>query len=86
MLQQATPLLLEKTAHLDHFDLPLEEFSVERFNELLVFLGVRGCQFTRIVHLNRGGSYSSPADAASAVTDPTASAPLLSGTCRLDGA
>lgn len=40
------------------FALPLEKFSVPRFNELLAWLGVRGCSFTSVCHANAHSGYT----------------------------
>jgi hypothetical protein len=37
------------------FDLRLEDFSVKRFNEMLHWLGITNCRFTRVAHANDGG-------------------------------
>uniref|UniRef100_A0A7S1AQZ2 Protein-tyrosine sulfotransferase n=1 Tax=Noctiluca scintillans TaxID=2966 RepID=A0A7S1AQZ2_NOCSC len=37
------------------FPLQLEDFSVERFNEMLKWLGVSGCEYTDVGHSNKGG-------------------------------
>lgn len=55
------------------FDLPLEDFSVERFNSLLHWLGVDGCAFTQVAHANDGGYAGSVG-------------PGLEGTCRFQAA
>jgi len=34
------------------FKLPLEKFSVERYNDLITFLGFEGCEFNRVVKTN----------------------------------
>mmetsp|Transcript_5397 Transcript_5397/g.11902 ORF Transcript_5397/g.11902 Transcript_5397/m.11902 type:complete len:244 (-) Transcript_5397:51-782(-) len=50
--------------------LPLEEFNVESFNQLLPFLGVSNCTFTEVVHANEAQGYGQDR--------PTAS---MDGTC-----
>jgi len=60
------------------FDLPLEEFSVAKYNELLSFLGIGGCKFTRVLHANdgaRGDGFHAP--------DVAATRGLLDGTCTM---
>mmetsp|Transcript_3998 Transcript_3998/g.7661 ORF Transcript_3998/g.7661 Transcript_3998/m.7661 type:complete len:106 (+) Transcript_3998:664-981(+) len=36
------------------FLLPLEDYSLDRFNQMLAFLGVSGCQFHQIARDNTG--------------------------------
>lgn len=55
------------------FDLPLEDFSVERFNSMLHWLGAGGCAFTQVAHANDGGYAGSVS-------------PGLEGTCRFQAA
>jgi hypothetical protein len=40
------------------FHLPVEEFSVARFNDLLDFLGVEDCRYTQVAHSNDGNTYT----------------------------
>lgn len=42
------------------FMLPLDEFSVARFNEMLDWLGVNNCRYTRVAHANGVGDMFSP--------------------------
>eukprot|EP00403_Amphidinium_massartii_P044564 CAMPEP_0178459736 /NCGR_PEP_ID=MMETSP0689_2-20121128/48302_1 /TAXON_ID=160604 /ORGANISM="Amphidinium massartii, Strain CS-259" /LENGTH=272 /DNA_ID=CAMNT_0020086259 /DNA_START=126 /DNA_END=944 /DNA_ORIENTATION=- len=37
--------------------LPLEDFSVDTFNQVLPFLGVSNCTFTEVLHANQAYSY-----------------------------
>ena len=37
------------------FGLPLEDFTVENFNRLLTWLGIRGCHYTAVLHSNKNG-------------------------------
>lgn len=39
------------------FDLPLESFSLAKFNELLKWLGFSGCSYRRVAHANNNGTY-----------------------------
>ena len=39
----------------DTFGLPLEDFTVENFNRLLTWLGIRGCHYTAVLHSNKNG-------------------------------
>jgi len=34
------------------FALPVEKFSLQKYNEMLAFLGVSGCEFVRVLHSN----------------------------------
>ena len=57
--------------------LPLEKVSVEAYNEILHGMaGVRGCNFTKLLHENLEGS---------ANHDPARQQPFLSGDCDLSG-
>jgi len=40
------------------FYLPLEDFSVARFNEMLVWLGVETCVYTKVLHLNDENTFT----------------------------
>uniref|UniRef100_A0A7S1B1T8 Protein-tyrosine sulfotransferase n=1 Tax=Noctiluca scintillans TaxID=2966 RepID=A0A7S1B1T8_NOCSC len=40
------------------FPLQLEDFSLKRFNDMLTWLGVTGCEYTHIAHSNKHGNYS----------------------------
>ena len=78
-LQQQTAHMFEATSSYPNvFDLPLEEFSVAKFNELLSFLDIGGCKFTRVLHANdgaRGDGFHAP--------DVAATRGLLDGTCTM---
>lgn len=40
------------------FWLPLQDFTAEKFNELLAWLGETGCTYTGVIHSNSGpGGY-----------------------------
>lgn len=41
------------------FELPLEQFSVGRFNKLLGWLDITGCTYTTVLHANANNGYSS---------------------------
>uniref|UniRef100_A0A7S1B2K3 Protein-tyrosine sulfotransferase n=1 Tax=Noctiluca scintillans TaxID=2966 RepID=A0A7S1B2K3_NOCSC len=41
--------------HAISFQLHLEDFSVERFNEMLAWMNVTGCAYTQVAHSNQGG-------------------------------
>ena len=65
--QQTAHMFRATSSYPNVFDLPLEEFSVAKFNELLSFLGIGGCKFTRVVHANdgaRGDGYAGPGEGA----------------------
>ena len=68
LLQRHTAEMFRATSSYPNvFDMPLEEFSVAKFNELLSFLGIGGCKFTRVVHANdgaRGDGYAGPGEGA----------------------
>jgi hypothetical protein len=55
------------------FDLQLEDFSLDRFNSLLRWIGVNGCNFSQVAHESHGYSLSK-----SIVKVP------INGTCTLD--
>ena len=78
-LQQQTAHMFEATSSYPNvFDLPLEEFSVAKFNELLSFLDIGGCNFTRVLHANdgaRGDGYAGPGEGATRG--------LLDGVCSM---
>ena len=78
-LQQQTAHMFEATSSYPNvFDLPLEEFSVAKFNELLSFLDIGGCKFTRVLHANdgaRGDGYAGPGEGATRG--------LLDGVCSM---
>jgi len=40
------------------FPMYLEDFSVELFNEMLAWLGVTGCEYTRVAHSNKDHGYN----------------------------
>jgi hypothetical protein len=42
------------------FNLPLEDFSLEKFNELLHWLGYTGCEYLKLIHNNKGGMNVDP--------------------------
>ena len=79
LLQRHTAEMFRATSSYPNvFDLPLEEFSVAKFNELLSFLGIGGCKFTRVLHANdgaRGDGFHAP--------DVAATRGLLDGTCTM---
>jgi len=54
------------------FDIPLESFSLEIFNELIDWLGYEGCSFKKILKSNSQGSYKEDSRK-----------DLLKGTCQL---
>mmetsp|Transcript_38223 Transcript_38223/g.123697 ORF Transcript_38223/g.123697 Transcript_38223/m.123697 type:complete len:172 (-) Transcript_38223:103-618(-) len=60
------------------FDLGLEDFSPQRFDELLDWLHVRGCHFTRVMHQNGNHSFSNE----TAIESARRSA--LTGACVFD--
>jgi len=49
--------LMNITRNVPHFDLPLEQFTVAKFNELLSFLDVHNCSFTRLLQANMHDSH-----------------------------
>ena len=76
--QQTAHMFRATSSYPNVFDLPLEEFSVAKFNELLSFLGIGGCKFTRVVHANngaRGDGFHAP--------DEAATRGLLDGICTM---
>lgn len=54
---QNTQALMRATEQAPHFDMPLESFSVARFNALLRFLNINNCSFTSVLHANANGGY-----------------------------
>ena len=79
LLQRHTAEMFRATSSYPNvFDLPLEEFSVAKFNELLSFLDIGGCNFTRVLHANdgaRGDGYAGPGEGATRG--------LLDGVCSM---
>lgn len=65
------------------FNLPLEEFSVERFNTLLGFMHITGCNYTSMLQRNSGG-YDTLNLLDKQVRE-RARRRVLNGTCRWDG-
>ena len=64
------------------FLLPVERFNVRAFNLLLRWLGVEGCEYTRVVHAN--AQYDSAGKRfAGGYTRVSNTGGLLRGTCRL---
>jgi hypothetical protein len=53
------------------FLLPMEEFSLPRFNELLDFLGVENCRYTHVAHANSENGDTSNGYTHSIVRDPS---------------
>lgn len=45
------------------FLLHLEDFSLEKFNEMLAWMGVTGCAYTQVAHSNQGGYSDGRGDA-----------------------
>jgi len=45
------------------YHMPLEEFGLDLFNNLLRWMGVHDCNFTRMVHSNSHGTYTKSAPA-----------------------
>ena len=66
--------------HAEHPDrtflLPLEEFTVDRFNELLAWIGVKGCTYGNVLHCNSGPR-------AGMYTDDQMEQLKMNGICRL---
>ena len=60
------------------FSFALEDFSLQRFNELLAWLKVRGCHFSRVMHQNSNRSFSNETAIAAARQS------TLTGDCVLD--
>jgi len=53
------------------FSLPLEHFDVDHFNDLLTWLGITGCNYTKVLHANNGG-YNAPSKWALPLDDDSA--------------
>ena len=58
LLNRTTSEMLSRTRHFQHFDMPLEAFSVGLFNQLLSFLGISNCSYTRVLAANSASSYT----------------------------
>ena len=62
-VQRDTSRLHAMTAGVRSFDLPLERFNTHHFNNLLAFLDIRNCSFSRVLRSNANGTFGDSLDA-----------------------